>query len=218
MADYVRTYRFGMTPREAYGEAAGDSIAAMLDRAEADRRRPPAPDPEGPEGPAGDGTGRRTLGRALDLGCGRGEFTPLLAARGWQAVGIDGVPASVEAARRRGNAGVSYVAGDVTDLASARLGTFDLFFDVGCFHGLDARRRHAVGQGVTTLARPGAVLLMLAYGPSQFRTMVGGASREEVEEAFPRWELRAIDPADTTGLGWPMNRTKPRWYRLRLKP
>ena len=29
------------------------------------------------------------------------------------------------------------------------------------------------------------------------------------------WTLVAVDPAQTEGLGWPMNRTSPRWYRLR---
>jgi len=29
------------------------------------------------------------------------------------------------------------------------------------------------------------------------------------------WEMLASKPADTAGLGWPMNQTAPRWYRLR---
>jgi hypothetical protein len=37
------------------------------------------------------------------------------------------------AANRKGVAGATFVVGDVTDLASADVGTFDLFFDVGCF-------------------------------------------------------------------------------------
>jgi len=47
------------------------------------------------------------------------------------------------------------------------------------------------------------------------RSVVGGVSRAEVEEAFPGWEMLAAEPADTVGLGWPMNRTAPQWYRLR---
>ncbi|WP_329602778.1 class I SAM-dependent methyltransferase [Actinomadura soli] len=85
----------------------------MLDREEADRSRP--------------------LGRAFDLGCGRGQFTPDLARRGWEAVGIDYVPTAIEAAKSRDTEGVTYLAGDVTDLRSADLGTFDFFLDIGCF-------------------------------------------------------------------------------------
>lgn len=47
--------------------------------------------------------------------------------------------------------------------------------------------------------------------------LVGGASREDVETAFPDWELLDAEPADTAGLGWPMNRTSPQWYRLRRR-
>ncbi|WP_223198460.1 class I SAM-dependent methyltransferase [Solihabitans fulvus] len=186
-----------MTPWESYGEAARDSISTVLDREEVDRPRP--------------------LGRALDLGCGRGQFTPELARRGWEAVGIDYVPAAIEAARARGDAGVTYVQGDVTDLPAANLGTFDFFLDIGCFQGFDAEQRQAVGRGVTALAEPDATLLMLAFGPTRLRSLVGGTSRDEVEAAFPDWELVAVEPAATSGLGWPMNRTSPQWFRFRRR-
>jgi hypothetical protein len=53
MTNYARMYRFGITPWERYATAAAASIAGMLDREETGRSRP--------------------LGRALDLGCGRGR-------------------------------------------------------------------------------------------------------------------------------------------------
>jgi 2-polyprenyl-3-methyl-5-hydroxy-6-metoxy-1,4-benzoquinol methylase len=123
MTNYARLYRLRLTPWERYGKAA-TSVAALLDREEAERSRP--------------------LGRALDLGCGRGQFTPDLARRGWEAVGIDYVSAAIEAAKSRDTAGVTYLVGDVTDLQSADLGAF-------------------------------------------------------------------------AGLGWPTNRTRPQWYRLRRR-
>ncbi|WP_201261190.1 class I SAM-dependent methyltransferase [Embleya scabrispora] len=130
-------------------ESLGGEHLAVLAREDVDRPRP--------------------LGRALDLGRGRGRFTPELARRGRQAVGVDYVPAAIEAARQRGDEGVTYVVGDVTDLRSTELGTFDLFLDIGCFQGFDADQRQAVGRGVTA------------------------------------------------GLGRPMNRTKPQWFRLRRR-
>jgi SAM-dependent methyltransferase len=131
MTNYARLYRFGFTPWERYATAAAASIAARLDREEAERSRP--------------------LGRALDLGCGRGLYTPELERRGWEAVGIDYVPAAIEAAQAKswGVAGLSYVVGDVTRLPSARLGMFDFFLDIGCFQGLDARQRQSEGEGVS---------------------------------------------------------------------
>ena len=150
---------------ERYGTAAASSIASLLDREENERSRP--------------------LGRALDLGCGRGQYTPELARRGWQAVGIDKVPAAIEAAKRKGTAGATYVVGDVTDLPATDLGTFDFFLDVGCFQGLNAEQRDAEGHGVTILANPEATLLMLAFGPTWMRSLVEGVAPKDVQTAFP---------------------------------
>jgi SAM-dependent methyltransferase len=197
MTNYARMYRFGVTPWERYGKAAAESIAALLDREESERSRP--------------------LGRALDLGCGRGQFTPELARRGWDAVGVDYVPAAIEAATRKGDEGVTYVVGDVTDL-SPGLGTFDFFLDIGCFQGFDTEGQRAEGRSVTALANPEATLLMLAFGPTRLRSRIGGVSQAEVETAFPNWALLDVQPAETAGLGWPMNKTTPKWYRLRHHP
>ncbi|MEU6698301.1 class I SAM-dependent methyltransferase [Pseudonocardia sp. NPDC046786] len=221
MTSYERLYQFGITPWERSGRATMAATRAHLDRELAERDGRP--------------------GRALDLGCGRGLFTPELASRGWEAVGIDNVPSAVDAARRgavhtarrgtddtarRGTddtarrgarPGVTYVVGDVTDLATAGLGTFDLFLDIGCFQCLDRDQRLAEARGVTALADPGATVLLLAFGPNRLRSVIGGVSRAEVEEAFAGWDLVAVEPADTTGLGWPMNRTSPCWYRFRLR-
>ncbi|GAA4240021.1 hypothetical protein GCM10022254_63170 [Actinomadura meridiana] len=50
---------------------------------------------------------------------------------------------------------------------------------------------------------------MLAFGPTRLRARIGGVSQAEIEAAFPDWELLDVHPADTKGLGWPMNRTSP---------
>ena len=93
---YAFAYRLGFTPWERYGSAAAGSIAVLLDREEAGRCRP--------------------LGRALDLGCGRGLQTHELARRGWEAVGIDNVPRAIDAANSEGVPGTTFVVGDVTVL------------------------------------------------------------------------------------------------------
>ena len=195
MMRYALTYRFGLTPWERYGRAAAASIGGLLDREEAERARP--------------------LGRALDLGCGRGQKTHELARRGWEAVGIDNIPRAIDAANRKGVSGASFVVGDVTDLASADLGTFDFFLEAGCFQGLSSEQRLAEGRGVSALADPGATLLVLAFQPTRVRSVVGGVSREDIEVAFPGWAMLSVEPADTTGLGWPLTKTAPQWYRLR---
>jgi len=198
VTNYALMYRFGITPWERYRTAAAASIAAKLDREVAERPRP--------------------LGRALDLGCGRGRYTAELARRGWEAVGVDYVPAAVETAtaESQGTGGLSYVVGDVTRL-SPSLGKFGFFLDIGCFQGLDPGQRRSMGDGVSALAGPGATLLLLTFGPGRWQRLVGGASQQEVEAAFADWEMIAAETADTVGLGWPMNKTAPHWYRLRRR-
>lgn len=195
MKGYALAYRLGFTPWERYRTAAAASIGSLLDREEGERSRP--------------------LGRALDLGCGRGVYTRELAGRGWEAVGVDYVPRAVDAATRGGAPGARFVVGDVTALDPVELGSFDFLLDVGCFQGLSPEQRLAEGKGVTALAGPGATLLMLAFGTTKIGGVVGGASRTDVEAAFPDWKLLSVEPAETAGLGWPMSRTSPQWYRLR---
>jgi SAM-dependent methyltransferase len=197
MMRYTLAYCLGFTPWERYGMAAAESIGALLDREEAERLRP--------------------LGRAIDLGCGRGRYTAELARRGWEAVGIDNIPRAIDAANRSGVSGATFVVGDVTKLAAADLGRFDFFLDVGCFQGLSSGQRLAEGRGVSALADPGATLLMLAFQPTSMRSVAGGVTMADIEAAFPGWEMLSVEPADTAGLGWPLNKTAPRWYRLRLQ-
>ena len=195
MPNYRLMHRLGLRPWERYAASAAASVAAMLDREEAEQAHP--------------------LGRALDLGCGRGMYTPELARRGWQAVGVDYVASAIEAARTGDTQGATYAVADVTQLSVAELGRFDFFLDIGCFQGFDAAQRRAQAEGVTAVAHPGAHILMLEFGLTRFRSLVGGVSRDEVEAAFVGWETLAVEPADTAGLGWPMNTTDPTWYRLR---
>ena len=192
---YAWAYRLGFTPWERYGRSVAATVRVLLDREETERSRP--------------------LGRALDLGCGRGHYTVELARRGWEAVGIDNVPRAIDAANTRRPPEATLVVGDVTELASAGLGRFDFFLDVGCFQGLNAQQRLAEGTGISELSTQGATLLMLEFQPTRMRNLVGGVSEAEVEEAFPGWQMLSAEPAETKGLGWPLTTTSPQWYRLR---
>lgn len=193
---YAAMYRLGYTPWERYGTAVASSIAQRLDREEAERASP--------------------LGRALDLGCGRGRHSSELARRGWEVVGIDYVPRAIDAARRKDIPRASFVVGDVSDLPVGELGTFDFFLDIGCFQHLDADQRFAAGRGITALANPGATLLMMEFTrPTPISSFAGGVSPDEVEAAFPEWVMLSVEAAETEGLDWPMSRMQPQWLRLR---
>lgn len=193
MMNYQMMYRLGLTPWERYGRRNRVQISEILGR----------------ENPG-------LQGRALDVGCGRGQFTPVLASNGWDVTGIDAVPEAIAAAQRDTTSGAHYVIGDATALSGHELGTFDLFVDIGCFQGFNPAQQRLMGGEVTAIANRGARLLMLAFGPSRFQGSIGGVSRQDIEGAFPNWRTTHTEAAPLTGLGWPMNRTAPHWYRLEL--
>jgi SAM-dependent methyltransferase len=187
MGLYDAMYRVGYTPWEHPGEAWTSSLAQRLDLEEAERDRP--------------------LGRALDVGCGRGQHAPELLRRGWDVVGIDYAPRAIDAARRLGIHGATFMVGDVTDLPVV---------DIGCFQHLDAAQRTDAGRGITASANPGATLLMMAFSrPTPIGSFVKGISSDDVQAAFPDWELLTVDDAPTDGMDWPMRGMQPKWMRLR---
>jgi len=161
-------------------------------------------------------------GRALDLGCGSGIWGVQLAKRGWQVTGVDNVDKAIDRARERiSNAGVGMhiVKGDVTQLQEADVGAdFRLVLDSGTFHDFDEQARLAMGRGVDAIAADDATVFLLVW-PKRIRPLIRGASQEEIEQAFPGWEITDIEPS---GFVLPklleiVLRPNEQWYRLRRK-
>jgi SAM-dependent methyltransferase len=203
---YTIAYRLGFTPWEWGGGTGSALLGRLLDR-EVDERRTEGTPPDGP------------LGKALDLGCGRGRHSVELAQRGWQVTGVDAVPRAVEQARQRAaGTGATFLVGDVTDLAGSGVGTgFDFFLDAGCFHGLADHQRAAEADGVTTAATDTATMLLLAFAPGSHRgPLPRGVDRAGVERAFTHWEVvdQVAAPAPPRG---PLKNAAPSIYRLRRR-
>ena len=189
MTNYARLYRLGIAPWEPRDRSGGEH-RRLLDREE---KNAPATR-----------RGTRPWLRPRPI-------HPELAQRGWRAVGIDNEPArNRKKPTKAHRSGATYAWDTLPDLLVAGLGTFDFFLDVGCFQGLKAEKRDAQGQGVTALAN----LSERTVPDARFRmdpgaaSLVEGVSQQEVEDAFPDWEMLAVHSAATRGLGWPMNRWK----------
>ena len=137
-------------------------------------------------------------GLALDLGTGSGIWGIELAKRGWQVTGIDIVEKALRRARDRVlKAGVDMdlVRGDVTALRAAGIGSgFRLVLDSGTFHDLNRAQREAMGQEVSAVAASDATVLLLVW-PKRRRPLIRGASRSEVEAAFPGWRVTDVEPS-----------------------
>ena len=166
------------------------------------------------EGPAS-----RAPGRALDLGCGTGADAVALAQRGWKVTAVDAVPRALEAARRRSaEAGVSveWIHGDVASLGDAGVtGSYDLVYDVGCFHGLTDRDRRRCADGINALTGPAAVLLMFAFMPGRRGPLPRGIDADDLVDVFsPYWQLVESHRAEDVTLSGPLQNADPHWYRL----
>ncbi len=166
-------------------------------------------------------TGReQPYGRALDLGTGSGVWATHLAKRGWQVTGVEIIEKALERARERVRADavdVNLVHGDVTALAAADVGSdFRLIVDTGTFHGLDSGQREAMGREVDAVAAPDATVLLLVW-PRRKRPLIRGASRDDVETAFPGWSVTHVEPSHFHPPKVLELLLKPdeHWYRLR---
>jgi SAM-dependent methyltransferase len=159
------------------------------------------------------------FGAALDLGTGSGIWGIELAKRGWQVTGIDIVEKALERARERiQQAGVNMqlVKGDVTALRDAGIGSgFQIVLDTGTFHDFDTARQQAMGREIDAIAAPAATVLLLVW-PKRMRPLIRGATRTEIEAAFPEWKITHVE-ASYFRLPKVMEvilRPDEHWYRL----
>lgn len=140
-------------------------------------------------------------GPALDLGTGSGVWGVRLAQRGWEVTGIDIVKKALHRARERvDEAGVQMrlVHGDVTAMREAGVGSgFRLVLDTGTFHGLNETQREAMGREVSAVAAPDATVILDCFAPRRRGPLPRGASRADVERAFPAWTITDVEVADT---------------------
>ena len=147
-------------------------------------------------------------GKALDIGTGSGVWGVRLAERGWDVTAVDVVERALRRARERAEeagVGMDVVRGDVTALREAGVGSgFRLLVDTGTVHGLTEAKRSAMGREVSAVAAADASLILDCFAPRRRGPLPRGASRAEVERAFPGWEMTAIEMADPE-----------RFYRLR---
>jgi len=197
---YKFQYLVGMTPWERMPSLPiGQQAVALLDREESGREPP--------------------YGRALDLGCGTGFWSVLLAQRGWDVTGIDIVPKAVRTARDRARgAGVEglFVKGSVTALTAAGIGSgFRLILDFGVVHGLPPEQVRAVAREVTAVATEDTTLLMYAFSPGRRGPLPRGISREEIEQAYGQWTISNEEAFDLTRAPRFVQKAKPRFYCLR---
>ena len=194
---YKLFYRLGFTPWED-AEGIPDFVAelsALLEREE---------------------SGDAPHGSALDLGCGSGIWSVLMAKRGWAVTGVDYSEKALDRARERvrsENDDVKLVRGDVTALRESGVGSgFRVVLDTGTFHGLGAEQRMAMGREVDAIAADDAAVFLLAWNPRWRGPFPRGVSHEEIRGAFPGWKL--TDEGESSYPPPSFLRAEEHWYSL----
>lgn len=95
-------------------------------------------------------------GAALDLGCGGGQVSLELAARGYRVVGVDFAPTAIALARRNAP-GLTFVVGDCLAL-ELPTASFDLAVDNHVLHCILGGDRARFLREVARVVRPGGLL------------------------------------------------------------
>jgi SAM-dependent methyltransferase len=154
-------------------------------------------------------------GSVLDVGCGAGEHTIHLTARGHTVLGVDFSPAAVDLARANAAARGVPAMFDLADaLALGDRARFDTIVDSALFHIFDAADRARYVRGLSAACRPGGRVFVLALAVSDTEPGFGPRIRDTViRDAFGAgWaleELRAtrylvlVDPDNAARSGLP---------------
>lgn len=142
----------------------------------------------------GSGRGRR----ALDLGCGEGRHTLLLANQGYDVTGLDLEPLAIRKARaflRRAGASATLVTGDSLDLRFPPE-RFDLVLDYGCFHHVVTRDWPRYIRQVIRVLKPGGHFVLSVFStrfkhhPEERRTRNWLVHRNHYDHFFTPAEIR----------------------------
>jgi SAM-dependent methyltransferase len=135
---------------------------------------------------------------ALDLGCGEGRHTILLARRGWTVTALDLEPLALRKAReaaRRAGVRARFVRGNALDLTFPG-GSFDLVLDYGCFHHIVPGDWPLYRRQVARVLTPGGHLLLSVFStrfrhhPGERRTRPWLVHRGHYDRFFTARSLR----------------------------
>ncbi|MCI4321120.1 MAG: class I SAM-dependent methyltransferase [Thermoplasmata archaeon] len=105
----------------------------------------------------------------LDIGCGTGEHALACAARGLEALGVDGAPTAIAKARAKAaerGLRAQFEVGDALDLTSLRR-TFRTVLDSGLFHVFDDEERPRYAASLRAVLTPGGSAFLLCFSDAE---------------------------------------------------
>jgi SAM-dependent methyltransferase len=151
--------------------------------------------------------------KAVDLGCGTGNYTIFLANRGFDATGIDMSPAAIEIARK--NAGTKnvtclFIVADIVKEPDKVRQKFDFAFDWNVLHHVYPQDREQYVKNVYHMLNPKGTYLSVSFSEKDEsfetsgkyrKTSIGSvlyfSSEEELRELFSSYfniiEMKTIE-------------------------
>jgi len=175
--------------------------------------------------------GQKQLAVAVDLGCGVGRLTPLLAARARTVIALDASQALLLAARRHGlPTNARLVRGDLGGIP-LRDASADLVFTSNVLiHATEGADLARAAAEITRVLRPGGRAILLEHlapgGETLRREGIVYRARSDLVSAFVNAGLRlgseaAIRKSPSRLLHWAIKGSLPRWLwglAARLEP
>ncbi len=133
----------------------------------------------------------RPVGRAIDLGCGTGTNSIVMAQLGWQVTGVDFIPAAIQKARnkaRQAGLNLTLLVGDVTRLDGIT-GPFELVLDLGCYHTLMVKEKAAYLRQLDRVMVSGSVWFLYGFLSSDENISDLGLSPGDLERIQAQFVL-----------------------------
>lgn len=150
--------------------------------------------------------------KAIDLGCGAGNYAIYLASRGFEVTGIDFSPAAIKLANKNANAkniSCNFLVANVLELPALLDEKFDFAYDWGLLHHILPKHRQKYVENVSAILKAGARYLSVCFsekdtgfsGSGKYRktnlgTTLYFSSEDELGKLFQRYfhiiDLRSI--------------------------
>jgi SAM-dependent methyltransferase len=154
--------------------------------------------------------------RAIDLGCGAGNYAIYLAAHGFDVTGVDSSPAAITIATenaRKHNVRCRFIVADLIGDIHEIPGIFDFAFDWELLHHIFPDDREKYVQNVSRILNSGAWYFSVSFsetdpqfgGTGKFRTTPIGttlyfSSESEIRELFsPLFVIHELKTIEVSG-------------------
>jgi len=161
-------------------------------------------------------TGKLPPCKAVDLGCGTGNYAIYLASKGFQITGVDISPTAIRIAEenaKRRSLGCRFIVADVAGDLEGINENFDFVYDWGLLHHISPRHRRKYVKNVHALLNPKGFYLSVCFseedqhfrGSGKYRktpigTLLYFSSEDELRDLFtPYFEIEELKTIRISG-------------------